>query len=112
LVRVPWIRRPTAACAALALAAALLAPSPGFARDEPRQDAVSQEIAAAVPGRVGALSHAPKRGAESPLLERRGFGTLAVRRPDPPRVRAVFLGGSPSALERWRIAHSTSTSSP
>jgi hypothetical protein len=112
LRRVSWIQRVAAASAALALASALLAPPPSRAEAGPRGQAAPQEIAAAGPARVGVVPNAPKRGADSPVAARRSFETPALREPAAPRFRTASAGGTPPALERWRLAHSTSTSSP
>lgn len=112
MVRVPWIRRLAALSAALSLASALLCPPPIPAQAEPGCEVPAQEIAAAGPGRVGVVPNAPKRGADAPVVWRRSFVGLQTRTSQPPHVSTEPIGGSPPALQRWCLAHSTSTSSP
>jgi hypothetical protein len=112
LVRVSWIRRFAALSAALSLASALLGAPPLPAQAESRSEAPAQEIAAPGPGRLGVVPNAPKRGADSTLVWRRSFEAPEAATAQPPRVSAEPVGGSPPALQRWCLAHSTSTSSP
>jgi hypothetical protein len=111
MARAPWIQRLTAACAALVVGCALLAPPASLAAPRPASGSPAQEIATGS-ALVGVVPYTGKRSAEGTLVALRSLAApqaLLLSATGPSRAT---LGGEAPALVRWRLAHGTSTASP
>lgn len=107
-----WIRRLTASIAILVLAVALLAPPPSLAAPERSSDSPAHEIGAGCAGLLGVAPSTPKRSADGTLVWFRALAETLADEPSAARPGTAPVGGDAPALSRWRLAHSTSTSSP
>jgi hypothetical protein len=107
-----WVQRVGTACAAMAIALALLSPPPGQAAPEATGGSPSHEIGDGGSAPVGTGPATTTRSADGTLLSLGVAVAQTVAEPSPTGLRFVRAGGEAPAVTRWRIAHSTSTSNP
>jgi hypothetical protein len=107
-----WIQRVGAACAAMAIALALLSPPPSRALPEGAGSSPSHEIGDGGSALVGAGPSTTTRSADSTLVSLRVAVAQRVAESSTTGLRFVQPGGEAPGVTRWRIAHSTSTSNP
>jgi hypothetical protein len=108
-----WIQRFGAACAAVALAVALLSVPPSHAASHATTGgSPAQEIGSGGSALVVVGPSTTTRNAEITLVSLRLAVAHQVAEPSSTGFRFVPAGGEAPAVTRWRIAHGTSTSSP
>jgi hypothetical protein len=107
-----WIQRVGAACAAMAMALALLSPPPSRAVPEGTGGSPSHEIGTGGSALVGAGPSTTTRSAENTLVSLRVAAAQKIAESSTSDLRFVQAGSEAPAVIRWRIAHSTSTSNP
>jgi hypothetical protein len=103
-----------AACAAVVIGLALLAPPPSAAVSEGAGDSHTSEIGASGCARVSVAPNPNpmKRGAESTAVSVRLDVAPKATATAAPAHGVAHAGSEAPALARWRIAHGTSTASP
>jgi hypothetical protein len=107
-----WIQRVGAACAAMAIAMALLSPPPSRAMPERTGGSPAHEIDTGGSALVGPGPGATTRSAESTLVSLRVTVAQQLAECATTRLRFAKASSEAPAVTRWRIAHGTSTSNP